>query len=162
MKHKLFRKSVVIGILILLFGTSLAVSNTPSIDEKIVNNVKPSETDSANEYLITIEQAQEMIGAGAAILLDVQEQYVYKNINGVLPVLLSDLECESCLDAMFKGYENLIVHSENNAFRTQAANILRGRNYIVYELENSLPINDFPIAYQTYNSDVEILNEEHS
>lgn len=161
MKFSLYKKGVVIGITILFFASSLAIG-VPSPSSKTVNEGQPSELVSDSEFVISIEQTQEMIGGGTALLLDVQEHYTYNNINGVLPVLLSDLECESCLDVKFRDTKNLIVYSENSEFRMQAADILRGREYIVYELVDSLPSKGFPIAYQVYNPDIEVFNDEYS
>lgn len=139
MKNHLFRKSLVIGIIILLFGAGFVVGNVPN------NNYKTS------EHFITIEQAQEMINAKTAILLDVQEPYISSYINGVIPVTLSDLECGSCTEEMLKDYKNLIVFSEDNTLRAQASQMLRDRDYIVYELNSAFYSEDFPLSHQIYN-----------
>jgi len=167
MKYNLFRKGLVLGVIVLLFGVAFGVGNVPGISEKTENEEQLLEPGSVSEYFISMEQAQEMIRAQKAVLLDVQDKYISSRINGVIPVVLSDLECGSCTEQKFKNYENLIVYSENSALRTQAAHILREGDYTVYELADALPSDDFPLAYETSNSnieydDTEFPNEEHS
>lgn len=164
MKLISYRKGLVLVIITLLFGTAFGVGNVPGIGEKIENE---EQLGSISEYYISIEQAQEMIEAQKAILLDVQDKYISYHITGVTTVILSDLGCGSCIEKKLKDYENVIVYSENSTLRTQASHILRDLDYTVYELADALPSDDFPLAYQTFNSNIEyddvgFPNEEHS
>ena len=163
MKYNLFRKSLALGVMILLIGTGFVASSIPSIS----NNTATSESDFTSEYSVSMEQAKEMLTAKTAILLDVQEHYAFSYINGVMTVTLTDLECGSCIEEMFKDYENLIVYSKESALITQASQILRGHGYIVYELAGALSSDDFPLAYQISNLNImdggaELTNEGHS
>jgi len=166
-KYIFYRKGLVLGIMILLFASSLAFGDIPNISKKTLNVEQLSESVSDSEYLISIEQTQEMIDAGKAILLDVQDKYISYHINGVTSVIFSDLGCGSCIENKLKDYENVIVHSENSTLRNQASHLLRDLDYTVYELAEALPSDDFPLAYQMFKSNIEyddvgFPNEEYS
>jgi len=155
MKNIFYKRGLVLGIIIIFVISAFGASNAPGISKTTENEKQQTLTVYSSEFLISFEQAQEMIRAQKAILLDIQDSYISSKFNGVIPVTLSDLECGSCTDRMFKDYEYLIVYSEKSALRTQASEILRGRNYIVYELVNTNALDDFSLAYKIYNSNFE-------
>jgi hypothetical protein len=166
MRNKFFKKSIVLVTAILLLGTSLAVGFIPRINIKTYDKEQNTNPILINNNIISLEQTQELIRYQKAIILDIQDQYISSQINGVIPIILPDLECGSCIEPMLKGYECLIVYSENNELRTQASNILRERNYIVYELIEKLSSEDFPLVYQSFNTnnnndDTEVISEEY-
>ena len=167
MSITLFRKSLVCAVIILLFFTAFGASNVPGISKKTPTEIQQIESSDNSKNLISLEKAQQIIKAQNAIILDIQEKYAYSQSIGVVPVTLSDLECGSCSEERFKDYNTLIVYSEHSELRSIAADILRERNYIVYELKGPLSINDFPIIYNTYNQNSDninanVLNEEYS
>lgn len=167
MKYISYRNCLVLGTIILLFGANFAVGNVPNTGEKIENEEHYKEINNNYKHLISVEQAQEMIRTQSAVILDVQDKYNYSYINGVIPVLLSDLDCGSCTEKKFKDQENIIVYSESIKLRKKASNILKGLGYTIYELVDEIALDDFPLSYQTSspNKENEItksLNEEHS
>lgn len=113
MKYISYRNCLVLGTIILLFGANFAVGNVPNTGEKIENEEHYKEINNNYKHLISVEQAQEMIRTQSAVILDVQDKYNYSYINGVIPVLLSDLDCGSCTEKKFKDQENIIVYSES-------------------------------------------------
>ncbi len=166
MKNISYRNCMVLVIIILLLSTNFAVGYISTCDNNIKNEDNNLDAATIFEYYITNEQAQEMIGNQNAVLLDVHDKFNYSYINGVIPVLLSDLECGSCIEKWIKDYENIIVYSDNHNFRGQASQKLRELGYTTYELVDALPYDEFPLAYQTSSStyeydNIELLNEQH-
>jgi len=169
MKHKYisYRKGLVLGIIILLFGSTLGVGNVSDSNETTENDKQYLEQDSNSEYYISIKETKEMIKAQKAILLNVQNKHNYSYFNGMISVILSDLECGSCIEKKLKNYEKVIVYSENSKLRNRAVRILGDLDYPVYELVDALSTDDFPLIYQTFSSNneydiTEVLHEEHS
>lgn len=165
-KYISFRKGLVLGIIILLFGSAFAVGNVT--DTRVNTNIDKQnfEEGSISEYYISIKETQELIKSQKAILLDVQDKYISYHIDGAPSVIFSDLGCGSCLENKLKEYEYIIVYSEDSKISSQASDLLRDLGYIVYELIDELPSDDFPLSYDIFDSnidykDVGFINEEY-
>ncbi len=103
----------------------------------IMNNLTPVEnpTSQTSQYMLTMEQAKEMIQSHKVLLVQVEDQDNPGTfLPGAMGVSLPELGCSDCLENALRQYTQLIVYSSRDDLRTQASDILRKDGYTVYEL----------------------------
>lgn len=108
------------------------------------------ENESQSRFSITYAQLKELMDAHNIILLDVHDSddttSCCSGIEGATVVSIFDLACGSCFEKRLRSYDSIVVYSKNSLLRTEAVELLRQDNYMVYELSEAPAL--------THNSEV--------